>query len=239
MANITFWGNINGGISTSAPSGINHGAGSGLGFYGAGYGISVPVGQYQDSTWVTNGNGTATDQYQLNNTKYADSGTVSYNGGTAIQNFNMPNYYAPLNIRFTHTEAVRVQNCKLRIFDRNDISKQASGVTTKVYEVRHPNGSTSASGLAFRGDSSHNWKTFDPEEGMIDAAFVSSPGMSGLNTSAGDTLPTGEYGFYNYFTKEGSAHQSTRHDWYVGLSASPDSIGSKTSYGLYFTCEYL
>ena len=29
---------------------INHGAGSGLGFYGAGYGISVPLNDYQTTT---------------------------------------------------------------------------------------------------------------------------------------------------------------------------------------------
>jgi hypothetical protein len=30
-----------------------------------------------------------------------------------------------------------------------------------------------------------------------------------------------------------------RHDWYVALSAEPNTIGSKTQYGLYFTLEYL
>lgn len=239
MASISFYGNIFGGTVSTYPSGINHGAGSGLGFYGNGYGLSVPVGQYQDSTWVTNANGTATDQYQLNNTKFASSGTTSFNGNTAIQNFNMPNYYAPLNIKFTHNEAVRVQNCKVRIFDRNDITRQASGVTTMVYEVRHPNGSTSASGLLFRGENDHYWKEFDPTDAMIDVDLTSSPGLSGLNTSAADPNPSTQAGFVSWLTQEGAAHESTTHDWYVALSASPDTIGSKTQYGLYFTCEYL
>jgi hypothetical protein len=242
MASINFFGNINGAAYSTSPSGINHAAGSGLGFYGAGYGISVPVGQFQDTTWVTNANGTASDQYRLNNTKFVSSGTTSSNGGSAITNFNIPNYYAPLNIRFTHNESVKVQNCKLRIFDRNNINRQASGVSTMVYEVRHPNGSESVSGLSFRGNGSnnHSWKEFDPVFVMSDLDLTSSPGVSGLNTSSDDaSRPASQNGFLSYTSTNGAAHQSDRHDWYIALSASPDSIGSKTNYGLYFTCEYL
>ena len=238
MATITFHANVVGAGYSTAPSGINHSAGSGLGFYGNGYGISIPVGQYQDSTWVTNANGTANDQYQLNNTKYASVSGMSFNGGANINNINAPNYYAPLKISFTHNEPVRVQNCVLRIFDRNDITKQASGVTTKVYEVRHPNGSTSEVALAHRGEAGHDWKEFDPEDNMINVAFTSSPGLSGLNTTAGDSLAASSFGFTNWATKEGAAHSSTRHDWFCALSSSPDSVGSKL-YGLYFTLEYL
>ena len=121
MAEIKFYANSVTSTSASGEAGytaINHGAGSGIGFYGSTYGISVPIGSQQDSTWVTNSNGTATDNYQLHNTKMATvgsasvSGTVSSNGLTAINLANLPNYLAPLNIRFTHTEAVRAQNCK-------------------------------------------------------------------------------------------------------------------------------
>lgn len=242
MASITFWGNVEGSAYLSYPSGINHAAGSGLGFYGDDYGISVPVGQFQNSTWVTNSNGTATDQYRLNNTKYVSSGTTSINGTVAKQNWQIPNYLAPLNIRFTHDEAVKVQNCKLRIFDRNNINRQASGVSTMVYEVRHPNGSESVSGLSFRGNgaNNHNWKEFDPVFVMTDLDLTASPGISGLNTNSDDaTRPAEQNGFTSYISTSGAAHMSTRHDWYLALSASPDSIGSKTQYGLYFTCEYL
>jgi hypothetical protein len=50
--------------------------------------------------------------------------------------------------------------------------------------------------------------------------LISSPGMSGLRPSGADTV-------------------STQHDWYVGISAMPDSVGSKTQYGLYTSLEYL
>lgn len=241
MASINFYANVVGGVSTTSPSGINHAAGSGLGFYGASYGISVPVGQYQDTTWVTNANGTANDQYQLNNLKFMHTGSGQFNAGTTYPLWQVPNYYSPLNIRFTHDEAVRVQNCKLRIFDRNDVGNQASGVTTQVYEVRHPHptAGSAGSGLVHRGVVNHDWVEFDPADSMLDHVFTSSPGVSGLNTVAGETLPSESGGFLNWSTNEGAAHESTRHDWYVALSASPDSIGSKTDYGLYFTCEYL
>ena len=248
MAEIKFYANetsIAGGADSTL---IDHTSGSGMGFFGGGFGISVPVGQYQDTTFVTNSDGTSSG-IRVKNTKYVDDNTmpnsgVSSNGAATIGLSGMPNYYAPLNVRFTHTEAVRVQNCKLRIFDRNDISKQASGVTTKVFECRHPQPNEAHNGqsgtLALRGASNYGWTEFDPAEIMADLDFTSSPGTSGLNTSAADTLPSGlDDGSINWLTNAGSAHESTRHDWFIAMSASPDSIGSKTQYGLYFTLEYL
>lgn len=236
MATITFHANVVGAGASSNPSGIAHAAGSGLGFYGGGYGISVPVGQYQSTTWVTNANGTANDSFQLNNSKYMSASGVSVNGGNEIVNSGMPNYLAPLNIRFTHDSAVRTQNCRLRIFDRNSINTQASGVTTQVYEVRHPHETQSIQGLSHRGTAGHAWRDFESPDVMSDMIFTSSPGMSGLNTIAGDSLanPPNTLGL----TTAGASHSSERHDWYCALSSSPHSVGSKL-YGLYFTLEYL
>jgi len=152
------------------------------------------------------------------------------------------------NIRFSHDSGVRVQNCKLRIFDRNDITKHASGVTTQVLELRHPHPVPSynagSGSLAFRGSENYSWHEFDPTEGTIstdaEVTFTSSPGVSGTNTSSADTLPSvAADGYYNWISNSGAALSDYRHDWYVALSASPDSIGSKTNYGLYFTLEYL
>ena len=248
MAEIKFYANETSIAGGAAATEIKHTSGSGLGFFGGGFGISVPVGQYQDTTFVTNGDGNASG-IRCKNTKFVASTTipnsgVSSNGGATIGLSGMPNYYAPLNVRFTHTSAVRVQNCKLRIFDRNDISKQASGVTTKVFEWRHPHPVEShnpnSGTLAMRGITNYGWTEFDPTETMADLDLTASPGISGLNTSAAETLPSGNAdGSQNWVTNEGSAHQGVRHDWYLALSASPDSIGSKTQYGLYFTLEYL
>jgi hypothetical protein len=178
----------------------------------------------------------------LNNTKWiaANSGQTSLAGTVRLS--GIPNYQAPLNIRFTHDEAVAVQNCKIRIFDRNDIELSASGVTTQVYEVRHPNASETKPALyRASASTSHVWTEFDPAEyepSTPELVLTNSPGLSGLNTADVDTLSEID-GTRNWSTKEGAAHRNVRHDWYVALSASPITIGSKTNYGLYFTCEYL
>ena len=240
MAEINFYANNVTATSSSGDAGyiqINHTAGSGLGFYGGGYGISVPVSTFQDTTFTTNSDGTATDYIQLHNTKYDAGNSGVLADGNSIANLNnVPNYLAPLNIRFTHSSAVKVQNCKLRIFDRNDIAKHASGVSTMVYEIRHPSALQSVTNLNFRGRTDNTWVEFDAEDSdnPADMTFTSSPGMSGLNTDSTDTDTA-----KGYSTTTGSAHTSARHDWYAALSASPHSIGSKTQYGLSFTVEYL
>ena len=243
MAAIEFYANLELAATGDDPTLIRHDKGSGIGFYGAGFGISVAVGQNQESTFVTDSAGT--DQgIKLSNTRYVSATGVSHNNNTAIFNSGMPNYYAPLNVRFTHEgDPVKVQNCKMRIFDRNDIAKHASGVNTYVYEVRHPHPiySTGVNALVHRGEfNDHEWKEYDPAgpgtdpgNSMFDTTFTPSPGVSGTNSEISDQNKPG------VLTTIGDSHESLRHDWYVALSASPDSIGSKTDYGLYFTCEYL
>lgn len=233
MADVSFHGNIESIAATGTPSTIAHEAGSGIGLYGNGFGKSVPVNQYQEATYVTNSNGTASG-VKLANTKRTSVSGVSHNGNSEIDLKAMPNYYAPLNIRFTHSSEVRVQNAKVRVFDRNDITKHASGVTTSLYEVRHPHGvEGTGNALTHRGESSHGWIEFDPEDSMFDMDLTSSPGVSGTNSVVADS------GINGVLTTEGSAHSATRHDWYLAVSASPDSVGSKTDYGAYFVCEYL
>jgi hypothetical protein len=233
-AEIKFYANILNGPNTI----IGHTAGSGLGFYGTNFGISVPVGSRQDTTFVTDANG-VNQGAQLNNTSAdnvsSDPGTVSINRNSPpINNNNLPNYQCPLNIRFTNENPVRVQNCKLRIFDRNNINNQASGVTTYVYEARHPAATQNISNLSHRGRSSNRWVEFGPMLPMEDMVFTSSPGASGLNTNSSDTNSN-----LGYTSQDGSLHSSSRHDWYIALSSQPQSIGSKTQYGLYFSVEYL
>lgn len=251
MATITFHAN-NENIYPGPPGDpdlIRSDAGSGLGFFGGGFGISVPVGQYQDATYVTNANGTSSG-IKCSNVKYQDGAsddTAFVQGETSPQGTSgIPNFAAPLNIRFEHDEAIRVQNCKIRIFDRDDISKAASGVTTQVYEIRHPHPTAGESAndigpLKFRGEVGvHTWSQFDDTTGGNDMILTPGPGASGLNTSSDDNLnEDGTGGYKNWTSQEGESHRSVRHDWYLALSASPDSIGSKTDFGLYFTLEYL
>lgn len=229
-AEIKFYANS---VSDST-SEIYHSAGSGIGFYGSAFGVSVPVDSQQSTTFTTNSDGTS-QGIQLHNTKFATTGTVSIDGASAINLDSLPNYLCPLNIRFTNDDPVKVQNCKLRIFDRTDIANQATGVTTYVYEARHPLTTQVASGLAFKGRSLDAWYEYDPVDAMSDMTFTSSPGVSGLNTNDADT----DYLVKGATSTSGVQLASLRHDWYVALSAEPQSIGSKTNYGLYFSVEYL
>ena len=255
MPTITFHANNTESLGADplvAPDLIQHTAGSGLGFFGGGFGISVPVGDYQTTTFVTNANGTSSG-VRCSNLKFDGQDPTFGSSGVKIQSnaivsgtSGVPNVAAPLNIRFEHDEGVRVQNCKLRIFDRDDINNHASGVTTKVYEVRHPNPIESddvAAGqgpLKFRGNvGEHQWVEYTDGFTMEDYTLTPGPGPSGLNTSADDTIPEDDGVYVNHISQSGESCRATRHDWYVGLSASPDTIGSKTDFGLYFTLEYL
>lgn len=241
MASLKFYAN------TSDPNDaerlIDHVGGEGLGFYGLGEGLSVPVGSTQNTTFLTNALGTVTGE-RCHNTSMsgaADDGLVQIENADIISLANLPNSQCPLNIRFEHDEAVRVQNCKLRIFDRSNPDVPAVGVTTYVYEARHPSSSQSVSNLHWRARDANTWVTF--EEGLVDENgdailqemnFTSSPGQYGQNS---DTLETDSA--LGWTSTEAESHASLQHDWYVAISAEPNSIGSKTEYGLFFTLEYL
>jgi hypothetical protein len=192
--------------------GIDNLAGSGLGFYGGGFGFSVAVGEYQDSTFITDGNGTSQGP-QVDNIKYQNAQSGIVNGASSGVNIvNIPNYLASLNVRFTHSTAVKTQNAKARIYDRSNINNPASGVTCKVAELIHP--STSQ---LITGSGSATWQT--PTGSSVVMSLVSSPGISGQRPNGANTT-------------------ATDHDYYLAISASPDSIGSKTQFGLYVELEY-
>lgn len=196
--------------------GITNLNGSGLGFYGAGFGQSVNVGEWQDTTFITNGNGTSQGP-QVNNTKYVNTMSGIINGASSgVLLTQIPNYLSTLNIRFTHNVSVQVQNVKLRIYDRSNINNPASGVTTKVAELIHPDIIQNNNGS---GDTT--WLT--PQGSALIMDLAPSPGYSGIYAGNGSN----------------STRADTRHDHYIAISASPDSIGSKNLYGLYVSLEYL
>lgn len=189
--------------------------GSGLGFYGNGFGVSVNVGAYQDTTFITNANGTAQGA-QVNNIKYQNvSSGIINSASSGVWLTMIPNYLATLNVRFTHSSAVKTQNTKLYIYDRVNINNDPSGVTQQVAEVIHPdivqnnNGSGDATWVSTHGSA-------------VICSLAPSPGPSGVWAGNGSN----SLASFNW------------HDWYVNLSASPDSIGSKL-YGLYVYTEYL
>lgn len=198
--------------------------GSGLGFYGPGnFGSSVQVGAFADNTYITDATG-AVNGPKVNNVKYAHPNSGQLSGTDTRVLRDIPNYLASLNVRFTHTAACRVQNATLRIFDRSNIDLPAVGVTTKVAELIHPWTTSQPTGPLGSGDTSwlspggsggtFNGRTYDAPVSLAD-----SPGSGGWSPS-------------------GSATSDVQHDWYLAISSSPDSIGSKVAYGLYVSAEY-
>lgn len=188
--------------------------GSGIGFFGAaGFGTSVAVGAWQENTYITNGDGSVQGP-EITNIQWVHANSGSIDGGAPIALSGIPNSQG-INIRFTYDSAVRVQNAKLYVYDRNNINRNASGVTTKIAEFIHP---ALVAGTPW-GSGSTLWQTVNGS-GSVFTMINVSPGISGL-------------------APQGATTTAVRHDWYVGITASPDSIGAKTAYGLFFSLEYL
>lgn len=188
--------------------------GSGLGFYASGgFGYPVAVGEYQGRTFITSAAGTSQGP-EVDNVKYLNEASgILGQTGSGIALTAIPNYQATLNIRFTHSSAVQVQNAELRIYDRSNVNNDPSGVLCQVAEIIHPDIVQDNNGS---GDTS--WINAHGSGVTVD--LVDGPGVSGLSPN-------------------GASTSETDHDWYVSLSASPSTIGSKTQFGLYISLEYL
>lgn len=191
---------------------VSHLNGSGLGFYGSSFGSSVNVAEYQDSTFITDSLG-INQGPQVDNVKYVHPNSGSINGLTPINVLNIPNYLSSLRVRFNHTSPVKTQNAKFRVYDRTNINNNPSGVLCKIYEVRHP--STTQTGLT--GSGSVQWTTVNGSGSIL--SLSSGPGVSGFSPNGVNTT-------------------DENHDWYLAISASPNSVGSKYFAG-YFSVEFL
>ena len=237
MATITFYAG-NGTV-------LQNLSGSGLGFFGGAFGQSVELNKYQDTTFITNSNGTV-EGTSSDNTQQVNDGSgyvTSIVPATGLK--FIPNNRASLNVRFTHGSAVKTQNTTMRIFDRVAANNPASGVWTKIAQLIHPwNTFGSAATPAGLGSGDEFWwgsalHASTPTLGNPDVRLPNNSftvGGSGLIVDLAKAPgPSGEYAADG----TGSTYQSVQHDWYVALTASPRSIGSKTQYGLYISLEYL
>ena len=184
---------------------------SGLAFMGAAWGYSIPVGEWNRSTWISSPDG-INQGPQSNNTRWAGTGTLHLNeAASAIPLTAVPNYQAPFNSRFQFDSPVRVENVRLYIYDRTSLNNPPSGVTCRVAEVVHPGNIQTNDG------SGHTlWHT---PAGTGYLPLSNSPGTSGLKPNGDGTL-------------------DTRHDHYLLLTASPDTVGSKALFGLALSLEY-
>lgn len=224
---------------------LQHLSGSGLGFFGGAFGQSVELNKYQDTTFITNNNGTV-EGPSSDNVKYVNDGSGNVTSITPATGLKfIPNNRASLNVRFTHGTAVKTQNIKMRIFDRVAANNPASGVWTKAAQLLHPWATFgSAATPAGKGSGDEFWwgsalHTSTPTLGNPDVRLPDNSftvGGSGIIiTLAKSPGPSGTYAGGG----TGSTASHVQHDWYVALSASPRSIGSKTQYGLYMSLEYL
>lgn len=187
--------------------------GSGLGFFGSNFGASVLVGAYQTTTFVTDGNGT-TNIAQVNNITYLNSASGIVGSATSgIAVTAIPNYLSTLEINVVSDTAVKLQNSSVRIYDRSNINNAQSGVTCKVVEIAHPTIAQSNN-----GSGGTSWSTLAGS--AVTLTLIASPGVSGFRPNGANT-------------------NSTNHSTYLAISASPDSVGSKTLFGLYYSTEYL
>jgi hypothetical protein len=216
MANVvSFWAGEN--ANTNALSG------SGLGFYSsAGFGQAVPVGQWQGRTFITNAAGTAQGA-EVDNVKYqAADVAVLGQAGSGIPLKSIPNERATLNVRFTADSAVRTQNAVFTLYDRVSLDNPAAGVTAAAYEISHQDTAQTNTGVggpsAVSVSGVHQWTLLTPS-GTRSIPLTASPGASGLRPSGSSTV-------------------DTRHDWYLALSVSPDTVGTKLFAG-YVSLEFL
>lgn len=192
---------------------------SGVGFFGAAFGTSVQVGEYQDSTFICDSDGgNDNGEIELTNCKFVTPSGTSIDGGGEIVPSSVPINSGTLNVRFTYDSSVKTQNCELRIFDRSTITEGAEDVTTKVLQVCNGGSGVSSTGTALAPASHAGW--IAASGSGITVPLLSSAGTSGASPLGTDT-------------------QDTRHDWYVCLSATPLNIGSKENFGLYVQLEYL
>ncbi len=225
MAQIDFYGLKPDGSSV-AFAGPAAPATSGIGFYGASFGNSVQVDQYQASTHVTDGAGTTDVGHELNNLRPIESDAtaspgsgVIFNGSTLVGAsglLRIPNASGTLNIRFSHGTQVQTQAVVAYITDRvnADPLAAASGVTCQMAELIHPSGDP--------GD----------EIGSGDATWITPSGETNpvpLQSGAGS----------GGLAPDGVLTSGLRHDWFLAIAASPKTIGSKTLFGLFVELQYL
>jgi len=188
------------------------GTGNRVGFCGSSFGSSVGVSEFQDSTWVTND--TMTVNYgQINNNKYESSTEVNTNSS---------------GVKTLISGAVPLNECTLRIsFTEDGGPTQTSASRFYAYDGTTPaNGPTGVNTVAFEvdtasggGDPLNINKTSDAGAGL---AWNSSNGINGSSNKLQLADESAE----------------SAHIWYIGLSASPQTVGLKTAFTLRVETDY-
>lgn len=178
----------------------NSGDNDTLGSFGAAFGFSIRVGEYNNTSYVTNDNGT-TNYGQVPNLRYANvSGAYVASETVATELLEVDNSEATLRIRLTTDTNVQTQNAAFRAFDRSSINNNPSGVTVYAAEINKPSPSV-------RGSGDSHWLQV--------------------------------YGSGSTLSLDNQMFATGVHDFYIGITVSPTSIGQKTNLAYYFESEFI
>jgi hypothetical protein len=184
--------------------------GNRIGFNGATFGSSIGVGEYQDSTHVTDD--TMSVDYctsasgHLNNTKYVSATEVDLNGsGTASLTGTVTSSGdCTIWIRFEEdTGATTVSNVRFYAYDGITPTTAPSGVQTVSFE----------------------WTASGTNTDTLQGAGKAWDSTAGTNTSSRKLIMDPQA-------------SSTVHDFWLGLSASPTSVGLKTAFVYRIELDY-
>jgi hypothetical protein len=204
-AQITWWG--------SDGTNLNSLAGSGIGFYGAGgFGASVTIGDFNSRSFETDASGLLQGNELWNNKYLNPTGVILGQTGSGIPLNCIPNQQAVVNPRFVADSPVRVQNATFTFYDRVSTSNPPSGLVAVAYEVRHPGSGQTPDGSGGPGtpviSGNHAWWLWGTGTPTGAMPLSASPGTSGLSPSGSSTV-------------------DTRHDYYLSISTSPTTTGTK------------
>ncbi len=145
-------------IQPAASGGLNT-----LGIYGSNFGFSIRVGEYNNTCFRTNSNGTSNGG-ALPNTRFANvSGAFVGPELTATELLEVDNTESTLKITLTTDAAIQTQNSKLRAFDRVSIDSNPSGVTIRAAEIRKHM-------TLVRGSGDTNWTVIAGSGAVLDLA---------------------------------------------------------------------
>lgn len=194
---------------------VDYANSTGVCFFGAGgAGYSIAVDEYNSTTFIGNSAGTVTSAQVDNNKWVAATGVVYGSSSQWYRLTEMPQDKATINMSFSNATAVDVQNVELRAYDGSDISNAPSGLEIKMFEILHP-----AITYTNTGSGDTYWTNASGSTGIL--SLSDSPGSSALTAFSGGTIA------------------SAWHDWYIGISVKPTSVGSKTGNKIYMSLEYL
>jgi hypothetical protein len=183
-------------IAPASSGGLNT-----VGFFGSSFGFSIRVGEYNNTTYLTDANGT-TDGGALPNLRFANSsGAYVASELTPTELLEVNNDEATIKVTLTTDNPIKTQNTNFRCFDRVSINNNPSGVTMRAAEIRKDQ-------TGVRGSGDVSWTVI---------------------AGSGDVLALDDQ----------TTENDTEHNFFVGLTATPTSIGEKNSIAFYWESEFL